>query len=83
MNLVRGCLKTTGYIAHLYNNQINARALIGQSAMGYCYALLLQGVTKSGLEQNKYFDIVIIMMYYYFMQIMFTHYHSEVVFKMT
>ena len=21
---------------HLYNNQINARALIGQSAMGYC-----------------------------------------------
>ena len=21
---------------HLYNNQINARALIGQSAVGYC-----------------------------------------------
>ena len=24
------------YICHLYNNQINARALIGQSAVGYC-----------------------------------------------
>ena len=22
---------------NLYNNQINARALIGQSAVGYCY----------------------------------------------
>ena len=22
---------------YLYNNQINARALIGQSAVGYCY----------------------------------------------
>ena len=37
LNLVRGRLKTAGYIAYLCNNQINARALIGQSAMGYCY----------------------------------------------
>ena len=26
----------TGNYSFLYNNQINARALIGQSAMGYC-----------------------------------------------
>ena len=25
------------FIKYLYNNQINARALIGQSAVGYCY----------------------------------------------
>ena len=25
------------FIGSLYNNQINARALIGQSAVGYCY----------------------------------------------
>ena len=37
LNLVTGRLKTAGYIAYLCNNQINARALIGQSAMGYCY----------------------------------------------
>ena len=24
------------FYSHLYNNQINARALIGQSAVGYC-----------------------------------------------
>ena len=24
------------YMSHLYNNQISARALIGQSALGYC-----------------------------------------------
>ena len=26
------------YIVQLHNNQINARALIGQSAVGYCRA---------------------------------------------
>ena len=26
----------TWFIAYLYNNQINAHALIGQSAVGYC-----------------------------------------------
>ena len=28
--------KTLVFIQFLYNNQINARALIGQSAVGYC-----------------------------------------------
>ena len=30
-------LNTIVFIYILYNNQINARALIGQSAVGYCY----------------------------------------------
>ena len=30
-----GCLLIQGILV-LYNNQINARALIGQSAVGYC-----------------------------------------------
>ena len=30
------------FIAHLYNNQIEARALIGQSAMAYCAGKLMK-----------------------------------------
>ena len=35
----------------LYNNQINARALIGQSAVGYCY--------YKPTEKSRVFEIII------------------------
>jgi len=49
--------KTSSYITqnpeyvYLYNNQINARVLIGQSAMGYC--------ASKPMEKSRVFWIII------------------------
>ena len=46
------CSQMTGVFYHsLYNNQINVRALIGQSAVGYCAGKLT--------EKSRVFWIVI------------------------
>ena len=42
---------TQSYNHYLYNNQINVRALIGQSAVGYCVGKLM--------EKSRFFWIII------------------------
>ena len=42
------------FITHLYNNQINARALIGQPAMVYCAIKLMENSASSEVTLSFY-----------------------------